>query len=478
VFPYFGTHPNLFVASDIQGGLFVLEFEPNSGDVAGEVTQSGQPQTKIAGATVLVVGGGAPVTTNALGQYALVSEDGPQTLEVSAYGYEAQQIPINVVPLDTTVVNVALIPVPGGSVHGTVSDASNASPIPGALVVIQTTPLTTLTDAAGAYSYPAVPAGPYTLRASSFGFNAKLASVNVLPGSNNLVDFTLDAAPIVTAFESGVGLWTVSGINGATVGRWQLGDPEPTNGGTVQTGDDHTPAPGVNAWITGLSAGTSVGFNDVDGGATILTSPMFSTIGMTSPHVSYWRWYVSGITTNPSSDFWTVELTTNGGGNWLAIENTDVAIPAWVNIDLPLGPPSGLIQFRFTARDTGDGSVTEAGLDDFMIYDEGTQSGTSVPLPSPSGPLRLEAARPNPFRLGDKVTLAFTLPSTGPASVRVFDVAGRRVATLLDATLGAGSHRTTWDGRDDDGAPAPSGVYFVALRTRDGEASRRTLLVR
>jgi hypothetical protein len=232
----------------------------------------------------------------------------------------------------------------------------------------------------------------------------------------------------------------------------------------------------VNAWITGLIENGSVGGNDVDGGATILTSPIFSTVGMTSPRVSYWRWYVSGVTSNPSTDFWTVELSTNGGGNWLAIENTDVSTPAWTNIDLPL-PISGLIQFRYTARDTGDGSITEGGLDDFMIYDVTVQA-TDAPIVSSGGSLHVDAARPNPFRYGDSVSLSFTLPSSGPVTVRVVDVTGRRVADLLDEVLPAGRHRVAWDGRIDGGPPAPTGVYFVAVRTRDGEVSRRALFMR
>ncbi len=475
VFPFFGTNPDLFVLSDIQGGLFVMEFDPNSGGVAGEVTKSGEPATKIAGATVQVLGG-TSVTTNALGQYLLIAESGAQTLEVSAFGYVTQQVPVNVVTSDTVTVNVALVPVPGGSIDGEVTNANTAAPIAGAKVEIQTTPLVVFTDAQGAYDHPAVPTGVYTVKASAFGFNAKQANVNVLPGSQLGIDFPLSPATIVTSFESGVGLWSVSGINGSNVGRWALGDPQPTNGGTVQTGDDHTPSPGVNAWITGLSENGSVGGNDVDGGATILTSPTFNTVGMTSPRVSYWRWYVSGIATNPSTDFWTVELSTNAGGSWFPIENTDVSTPAWLNIDLPI-PISGLTQFRYTARDTGDGSITEAGLDDFMIYDVTTQP-TDAPLVSSGGSLRLEAARPNPFRFGDSVTLSFVLPSAGPVSVRVVDVAGRRVADLLDETLAAGSHRVAWDGRGDGGNPAPSGVYFIAVRTRDGEVSRRALFVR
>jgi hypothetical protein len=113
------------------------------------------------------------------------------------------------------------------------------------------------------------------VKATAFGYNSMVATVNVVHGSTNTVNFSLSPTLIATNFESGVGGWVVTG-NATANSKWALGDPQPTGGGTVQTGDDHTPSPGVNAWITGL-AGGNVGDNDVDGplngpGTTTLTS--------------------------------------------------------------------------------------------------------------------------------------------------------------------------------------------------------------
>jgi choice-of-anchor B domain-containing protein len=481
VYPYFTANPNLLVASDITGGLFVLEYEANSGAVAGEVTWSGNPATKIAGATVEVVQTEISTTTNGNGQYIFQHEAGSYDMEVSAYGYVTKTVPITVVANDTSNVNVALDRVPGGSIQGIVRNANTLAPITGAKVEVFTTPLVATTPASGLYAFPIVPSGEYTVKATVFGFDAMVANVEVVNGSTNTINFSLTPTSIVTTFESGVGSWTVSG--NASSGVWALGDPFPTGGGTVQTGDDHTPPPGVNAWITGLPAGTSVGDWDVDSGSTILTSPIFNTVGMTNPRVSYWRWYVTGYTTNPNTDFWTVEISSNGGGSWIPIENTDVATPAWVNIDLDLNalvPQNGLTRFRFTARDTGQGSITEAGLDDFMIYSVVPYVPT-VDAPSvATGPRMFELgpANPTPFRSGQTTTLSLSLPKAGPVSARVFDVAGRKVATLLDQTLDSGVHRIVWNGQVDSGVMAPAGVYFIRLDSPEGVRTQRTLLLR
>ncbi len=478
VFPYFGTHPDLFVLSDIQNGLYVLEFSENLGGVAGQITDAENPGTPIAGATVELLGTLVSTTTGANGGYVLAEEAGDHDLRVSAFGYVTETVPVTIVAGDTVSVNVALDHAPGGAISGVVTDAGSAAPIAGAKVEVLATPLQQTTSGSGEYEFPAVPAGVHSVRASAFGFNSVTAAVNVTPGSSPTLDFPLPQAPVSTTFESGTAGWVVTGINGTNIGRWALGDPEPTNGGTIQTGDDHTPSPGVNAWITGLAAGAGIGGNDVDGGATILTSPIFNTLGMTAPRVSYWRWYVTGATTNPTTDFWTVELSTNGGGSWSPIENTDIANPSWVNIDAALGPPSGLTQFRFTARDTGAGSITEAGLDDFMIYDELVQFGTSAPSPIAGAVLDLGRPYPSPFRRGQATSLSLTIPASGAVTVRVYDVAGRRVATILEEALSAGPHRLVWDGRSDSGLTAPAGMYFIRATTPDRDLSRRVLLLR
>jgi len=68
---------------------------------------------------------------------------------------------------------------------------------------------------------------------------------------------------------------------------------------------------------------------------------------------------------------------------------------------------------------------------------------------------------PNPF--GGETSLKFALPSSGHARLSVYDVAGRRVADLVDRAMDAGVHSVTWDGRDASGSAVASGVYLARL---------------
>ncbi len=74
---------------------------------------------------------------------------------------------------------------------------------------------------------------------------------------------------------------------------------------------------------------------------------------------------------------------------------------------------------------------------------------------------------PNPFN--PRTTIRFSLPEAGPVRVAVYDLRGRLLRVLVAATLPAGSHDVTWDGRDDQGRVVASGAYFYAV---DGGAQR------
>ncbi len=74
---------------------------------------------------------------------------------------------------------------------------------------------------------------------------------------------------------------------------------------------------------------------------------------------------------------------------------------------------------------------------------------------------------PNPFN--PLTEIRYTVPSRGPVSVRVYNVRGELVRTLVDEDVEAGAHSVRWQGRDDRGSSAASGVYFYEVRT-GGEA--------
>jgi len=99
----------------------------------------------------------------------------------------------------------------------------------------------------------------------------------------------------------------------------------------------------------------------------------------------------------------------------------------------------------------------------------------SVDVATPPPPPVLRAS-PNPFN--PRTVLRCDLPHPATADLAAFDLAGRRVRTLLHGSLDAGPHDVAWDGRDDAGRALPAGVYVLRLRTDGSSASRRVSLVR
>lgn len=81
---------------------------------------------------------------------------------------------------------------------------------------------------------------------------------------------------------------------------------------------------------------------------------------------------------------------------------------------------------------------------------------------------------PNPSR--GEARIGFVLPCRGPASLAVFGVDGRSVATLVDRVLEAGSHEVAWNGRTGDGQSAAAGAYYVQLRVAGNMSTRKIVL--
>jgi hypothetical protein len=84
---------------------------------------------------------------------------------------------------------------------------------------------------------------------------------------------------------------------------------------------------------------------------------------------------------------------------------------------------------------------------------------------------------PNPFNPITKI--AFAIPADAErVTLRIYDVAGRTVSTLVDKPLAAGSHVVVWDGTNRDGRRVASGVYFAHLDTGSSSAVRKMTLLK
>ncbi len=78
---------------------------------------------------------------------------------------------------------------------------------------------------------------------------------------------------------------------------------------------------------------------------------------------------------------------------------------------------------------------------------------------------------PNPFRR--ETAVRFTLPVSGHVSLKVYDIAGKLVSTLVEAPLPPGDHSAMFRA-----GTLPSGMYFTVLRVAGVQVSRSVVLTR
>jgi hypothetical protein len=88
----------------------------------------------------------------------------------------------------------------------------------------------------------------------------------------------------------------------------------------------------------------------------------------------------------------------------------------------------------------------------------------------------LDANVPNPFN--PSTTIRYQIGGTDEVTLRVYDVAGHLVRTLVDARRSPGTYAARWDGRDEHGRGVASGVYFYQLRAGDFSRTRRMVLLK
>ena len=70
------------------------------------------------------------------------------------------------------------------------------------------------------------------------------------------------------------------------------------------------------------------------------------------------------------------------------------------------------------------------------------------------------------------------MASNGDVGLRIYDLAGRRVRTLVDAQLEAGRYDTTWDGKNDAGVEVASGTYFYRLVSNNETLTGKAILLK
>ena len=89
---------------------------------------------------------------------------------------------------------------------------------------------------------------------------------------------------------------------------------------------------------------------------------------------------------------------------------------------------------------------------------------------------KMEQNSPNPFN--PETVIKFSLPQDARVTLKVYNVLGQVVNTLVDEALPAGNHSATWDGKNEQGRDVASGVYFYRIKAGDFESIQKMTLLR
>ncbi len=125
-------------------------------------------------------------------------------------------------------------------------------------------------------------------------------------------------------------------------------------------------------------------------------------------------------------------------------------------------------------EDNSSSFVEQSGYYTWFLF---VETGTGIEESSQGDRLTfsLGSPLPNPFK--SYVRVIFSVPEKSRVNIKVFDVTGRVVRTLVDEIKKPGRYEINWYGRDDRGRKLKSGVYFLRMEGRDFRKVKKLILM-
>jgi len=384
-----GTYPFLpsgnIISSDINSGanqaakllIYERQFQ-RACYVEGTVTDA-NTTNPIISANIEIINTSITSSTNVSGNYSSgIANSGSYDILFSKPGYVSDTITTNLSNGNVTTVDVQLVPLTPFSANGIVTDI-NGNGIANAHILVYNNDFSyTLTsDLNGNFNVANMYDGNYEVIAGKWGFITLCTNENINSNSSNLTIVLQDGYYDDFTFDFG---WSVSGGVGANdPGRWERGIPE----GTSSFGQNFNPDMDISldcydyAYVTGLTAGSQTGSNDVDDYNTILVSPLFDLTSNQSYFLNYHSWFANGGGGwgggSPPNDTFTVSIS--NGSSIVVLETktaNDTDLGQWnlrsYELDQYITLTSTMQLLIETADwDAQGGHWVEAGLDMFNI---------------------------------------------------------------------------------------------------------------
>ena len=190
-------------------------------------------------------------------------------------------------------------------------------------------------------------------------------------------------------------------------------------------------------------------------------------VATTSPTLS---WVVPSQST--SDVVYDVRVSTDGNfGKGGVIEITDLTMPFVRLTDLEAGEYYWQVRSR-TVDGTSTSPYSEMGrFSTTASFSVDTEEAPDAQLPAS---FELGQNYPNPFN--PTTTIEYRMAETAHVSIKVYNMLGQVVKTLVNGTMPAGTHRVDWNATDDSGTAVSTGVYMYRMEA-GGQTAARTLVL-
>jgi cytoskeletal protein CcmA (bactofilin family) len=141
-----------------------------------------------------------------------------------------------------------------------------------------------------------------------------------------------------------------------------------------------------------------------------------------------------------------------------------------------------MIELRLMSLDRGVELKVDADLSDMQygnVMELSTGSITVLDESAIVTSLELTQNYPNPFN--PSTTISYNVDASGMVSLKVYDITGRLVRTLVDnhrSSGNLGGYSVVWDGKDSQGQQVAAGLYIYSLQTPGGNMTKKMVLMK
>jgi hypothetical protein len=286
--------------------------------------------------------------------------------------------------------------------------------------------------------------------------SSPMVRTNIITANACRTWFLLVCTPIHAGFGAGICCRNNSNpeILFNTIYRNSAGTGTPLlgYGGAIYCGDNSNPEI-INNTIVGNEGNSGAGIRCAASAPSILNTILWAQNGDE---------ILCDTSSNPSVAFSDIE------GGWEGLGNIDMA-PLFCDLELSDFRLSESSPCLGTGQDGANMGAWGAGCVPTDVIEE--EIGSFLPQG-----FKLGQNYPNPFN--PVTAIEYTVPTRSDVTIRIYNILGQNVSTLVEKSTPAGSYQVLWDGRDCDGDRVASGVYLYRIESGTYSRTRKMVVLK